>query len=115
MSAYSARPLGAHAADTVLSRIAGKQPAPISLGFFGMCISLGRRYATAQFSDKDDMATSRTFSGRLIGLLVKEASTRGLIKQLQHEARKPGSFKWAKGNERQVLLRAKRDEAMPTH
>jgi NADH dehydrogenase len=114
MSAYSARPLGAHAADTVLSRIEGKQPAPFSLGFFGMCISLGRRYATAQFADKDDTATSRTFSGRLVGLLVKEASTRGLVKQLKHEARKPGSFAWAKVVKRQEQLRAKRNGAAPT-
>ena len=114
MSAYSARPLGAHAADTVLSRIAGKQPAPFNLGFFGMCISLGRRFATLQYARKDDTATSLTLSGRLVGLLVKEASTRGLIKQLAHEARKPGSFAWPKDDKRQELLRAKRDGAPAT-
>ena len=114
MSAYSARPLGAHAADTVLNRIAGKEPTAFNLGFFGMCISLGRRFATAQFARKDDTATSRTFSGRLVGLLVKEASTRGLIKQLKHEARKPGSFTWAKDDKRQDLLRAKRGKALAT-
>jgi NADH dehydrogenase len=64
MSAYAAQPLGAHAADTVLSRIAGKQPTPINLGFFGLCISLGCRAATAQFAHKDDTATSLTLEGQ---------------------------------------------------
>ncbi|MFD8563555.1 hypothetical protein ACWDOR_18735 [Streptosporangium canum] len=41
MSCQSATRIGAHA-DTVLSRIAGEQPATINLGFFGQCISLGR-------------------------------------------------------------------------
>jgi NADH dehydrogenase FAD-containing subunit len=115
MSAYSARPLGAHAADTVLSRIAGKEPAPFNLGFYGICISLGRRFAMLQYARKDDTATGFTLSGRLVGLLVKEASTRGLIKQLKREARKPGSFAWAKADKRQELLRAKRGKALATH
>jgi NADH dehydrogenase len=115
MSAYSARPLGAHAADTVLSRIVGKEPTPFNLGFYGMCISLGRRFAMLQYARKDDTATSFTLSGRLVGLLVKEASTRGLIKQLKREARKPGSFAWAKADKRQELLRAKRGKALATH
>jgi hypothetical protein len=35
MSCQAAGPLGARAADTVRSRIAGEQPAPINLGFAG--------------------------------------------------------------------------------
>jgi NADH:ubiquinone reductase (H+-translocating) len=34
MSCQAAGPLGAHAADTVLSRIAEEQPRPINVGFF---------------------------------------------------------------------------------
>lgn len=53
MSCQAAGPLGSHAADTVLSRIAGKRPAPIDLGFAGQCISLGRRSGIFQFAHKD--------------------------------------------------------------
>jgi NADH dehydrogenase FAD-containing subunit len=56
MSCQAAGPLGAQAADTVLSRIAGEQPAPINLGFAGQCISLGRRAGIFQFAYKDDTA-----------------------------------------------------------
>lgn len=110
MSCYAAGPLGAHAADTVLSRIAGEPPAPINLGFFGMCISLGRHAATAQFAGKDDTAKGFYIGGRL-GAKIKEAGTKGVVKQLAHEARKPGSHTWAKDDKRQQLLRAKRGEA----
>ena len=115
MSAYAAQPLGAHAADTVLSRIAGKAPTPINLGFFGLCISQGRRAATAQFAQKDDTATSLTLSGRLVALFVKEAGTRGVLKQLAHEARKPGAHRVRrKDDTRRQLLQARRAAAPAT-
>ena len=56
MSCQAAVPLGAHAADTVLSRIAGEQPAPLAMGFAGQCISLGRRAGIFQFAHSDDTA-----------------------------------------------------------
>jgi NADH dehydrogenase len=43
MSCQAAGPLGAQAANTVLSRIAGTQPAALDQAFTGSCISLGRR------------------------------------------------------------------------
>ena len=42
MSCQAAIPLGAQAANTVLARIAGEQPAVINQAFTGQCISLGR-------------------------------------------------------------------------
>src|SRR6185312_4818606 len=45
MSCYAAGPLGAQAADTVLSRIVGTEPAVINLAFSGACVSLGRHVA----------------------------------------------------------------------
>jgi NADH dehydrogenase len=42
MSCQAAIPLGAQAANTVLSRIACTEPAVISMAFVGQCISLGR-------------------------------------------------------------------------
>ena len=49
MSCQAAGQLGMQAANTVLSRIAGEQPAPIAMGFLGQCLSLGRRTGTFQF------------------------------------------------------------------
>jgi NADH dehydrogenase len=109
MSAYGAGCLGAHAADTVLNRIAGRQPEPINLSFNAMCISLGRRAAIFQFAHKDDTA-KRFYLGGRPGATLKELSCQASVKHLVHEARKPGSHTWPKGELRQQLLRARRDE-----
>ena len=111
MSCQAAGSLGAHAADTVLSRIAGEQPAPINQGFAGQCISLGRRSGIFQFAHKDDTATAVYLGGRL-GAMVKGFVCRHTIKQLSDEARKPGSHTWAKNDKRHELLQAKRGEAL---
>jgi NADH:ubiquinone reductase (H+-translocating) len=107
MSCQAALPLGAHAADTVLSRIAGEQPAPVAEGFFGQCISLGRRAGIFQFAQRNDVARGFHIGGRL-GAKTKELICESTIKGVVHEARKPGSFKWhAKDDKRQQLLQAK--------
>jgi NADH:ubiquinone reductase (H+-translocating) len=90
MSCQAAGPLGTHAADTVLSRIASKRPAPIDPGFAGQCISLGRRMGVFQFAHKDDTAKRLHLGGRT-GAKVKELVCKHTIKQLVNEARKPGS------------------------
>ncbi|MEU9329210.1 FAD-dependent oxidoreductase [Streptomyces canus] len=113
MSCQAAGPLGAHAADTVLSRIAGKRPAPIDLGFAGQCISLGRRSGIFQFAHKDDTAKRLHVGGRT-GAKVKELVCKLTVKQLVDEARKPGSHTWAKGEQGRRLLRAQRRETAAT-
>ncbi|MER6026270.1 FAD-dependent oxidoreductase [Streptomyces sp. NPDC001851] len=110
MSCQAAGPLGAHAADTVLSRITGGQPAPVNLGFVGQCISLGRRTGVFQLAYKDDTAKSFYVGGRT-GAKLKEFVCKQTIKQLKDEARKPGSHTWARNDQRRQLLRAKRGEA----
>ncbi len=108
MSCQSARPLGAHAADTVLSRITGGRPAPISIGFFGQCIGLGRRAATAQLASRDDTANGWYIGGRLASV-IKETAIRAVRKELANEARRPGSYSWfLKDGQRRDLLRAQR-------
>ncbi|MGW5361022.1 NAD(P)/FAD-dependent oxidoreductase [Actinopolymorpha pittospori] len=115
MSCQAAGPLGAHAADTVLRRIAGEPPAPIALGFVGQCISLGRRTGIVQFAHRDDTATGLHLGGRPAGK-IKEFVCSGTVKQLAGEARKPGSLRWAwaRDNKRQQVLRARRGEAPGT-
>lgn len=109
MSCYTAQPLGAHAADTVLSRIAGKQPARVSLGFFGACVGLGRRAAVAQFAHKNDVASGMYIGGRFAAMAIKELGTKAVVNRMAREARRPGSHKWRKGDgTRRELLEAGR-------
>jgi NADH dehydrogenase FAD-containing subunit len=115
MSCQAAEPLGAHAADTVLSSIAGEQPTPVTEGFYGQCISLGRRAGIFQFAHGNDVARGLHIGGRL-GAKTKEVICGSTIKQLAREARKPGSFKWhAKDDKRRQLLQAKHGETPALH
>ncbi|GAB3845004.1 FAD-dependent oxidoreductase [Micromonospora andamanensis] len=114
MSCQSARPLGAHAADTVLRRIAGAEPEPINIGFFGQCIGLGRRAATAQIAGRDDTANGFYLGGRLAAT-VKEYAIRSMLKELAREAREPGSYRWPfTDDKRRQVLRTGRDNAPTT-
>ncbi len=100
MSGYAAGPLGAQAADTVLSRIAGTEPAPIDLAFTGACVSLGRRAGIRQLARKDDTAVNVFVGGRL-GAVIKEVTCRFVVaKRIRREAREPGSMGWPKGGPR---------------
>ncbi len=99
MSCQAAGPLGAQAANTLLSRIAGTEPAVVDQAFVGSCISLGRRAATVQFARKDDTAVNFYLGGRLAASL-KEAICKGTLWGLRREARKPGSTFIVKGGRR---------------
>ncbi|MFE5565007.1 NAD(P)/FAD-dependent oxidoreductase [Amycolatopsis japonica] len=104
MSGYAAGPLGAQAADTVLSRIAGTEPAPIDLAFTGACVSLGRHAGVRQLARKDDSMVNLYIGGRL-GALIKEVTCRFVVsKRIRREARKPGSMGWPKGGPRPEQL-----------
>ncbi|MET9297019.1 FAD-dependent oxidoreductase [Streptomyces sp. NPDC003077] len=115
MSCQAAGPMGATAAETVLSRIAGERPAPLALGFVGQCISLGRRAGIFQVAHRNDTVTSLHLGGRPAAK-VKELICSGTVWQLAREGRKPGSLKWtwAKDNKRQQVLRTKRDAVPAT-
>jgi NADH dehydrogenase len=99
MSCQAAVPLGAQAANTVLSRITGTQPAAIDQRFLGSNVSLGRRAAVIQWARKDDTPVNFYFGGRLGGML-KEAVCKGTVWGIRREARKPGSTVWFKGGTR---------------
>ncbi|MFF0771673.1 NAD(P)/FAD-dependent oxidoreductase [Nonomuraea wenchangensis] len=99
MSCYAAGPLGAQAANTVLSRIAGTEPAVINLAFSGACVSLGRRSAVRQVAGKDDTAVNVYVGGRM-GAVIKEATCKFAVSRIRREAREPGSVVWLKGGPR---------------
>ncbi|MGK5671267.1 NAD(P)/FAD-dependent oxidoreductase [Micromonospora sp. URMC 106] len=111
MSCQAATRIGAHAADTVLRRLAGEQPAPINLGFFGQCVSLGRRGGIFQFAARDDTASRFHLAGRP-GATLKELVCKHTIKHLADEARVPGSLTWVRDDKRQELLRDRHGEAL---
>ncbi|ADB30192.1 FAD-dependent pyridine nucleotide-disulphide oxidoreductase [Kribbella flavida DSM 17836] len=114
MSAYAAGCLGAHAADTVLHRIAGERPTPIDLSFSAMCISFGRHAGIFQLAHKNDVAAPLYFPGRA-GKKLKELSCAFSVKHLVKEAEKPGSHSWPKdGKHRPQLLRTRRDDTTPS-
>jgi len=99
MCCASANQLGPQAANTVLSRIAGTEPARFEYGLPGQCISLGRKSGILQFSRQDDTAVNYYIRGRLTAR-VKEAVCKGTLWGLRREARKPGSTFWFKGGPR---------------
>jgi NADH dehydrogenase len=103
MSCQAATRIGAHAADTVLRRIAGDRPAPINLGFFGQCISLGRRVGIFQFAARDDTANGFYLGGHP-GARLKEFVCRQTVRHLANEARRPGSLTWVKDDRRQATV-----------
>ncbi|MFB7493160.1 NAD(P)/FAD-dependent oxidoreductase [Streptomyces sp. NPDC056161] len=96
MSCYAAGPLGAQAADTVLSHLAGTEPAGVGLAFSGSCVSLGRRAAVRQLARKDDTVVNVYIGGRA-GARIKEMSCKVAVWKIRREARKPGSLIWPKG------------------
>ncbi|HWU46447.1 MAG TPA: FAD-dependent oxidoreductase [Humibacter sp.] len=108
MSCQAAAPLGAHAAETVLHRIAGEQPRPVAIGFVGQCISLGRRAGVFQFARRNDTVTRFYLAGRLAAKL-KAFICWGTVKQLGIEARRPGllTLSFGSKHERQRMLAAR--------
>ncbi|KAA0092710.1 FAD-dependent oxidoreductase [Mycolicibacterium sp. P1-18] len=105
MSCQAAIPLGAQAANTVLSRIAGDEPAAVNQAFTGQCVSLGRKAGVIQLAHRDDRPTPLFVGGR-VAASIKEAVCRGTVWQLGVEARKPGSYFWLKGGKRDQQVAA---------
>ncbi|MEX5710654.1 FAD-dependent oxidoreductase [Parafrankia sp. FMc6] len=114
MSCLNAMPLGARAADTVLSRLAGERPDDIHQSLGAQCISLGRNAGIYQFANRSDVAVWLHIDDGL-GARVKELVCKVIPKHLAEEAHKPGSFRLHRipGGvaKRQQLLRANRAEA----
>ncbi|NVN52152.1 FAD-dependent oxidoreductase [Mycolicibacterium hippocampi] len=111
MSCQAGLPLGAQAANTVLSRIGGVEAADASVPMSAQCISLGRRGGTLQFQHKDDTPTNLYVGGRA-GALIKEQVCRWTLKWMRGEAVKPGSYKSQKGPDRKAALAARESETM---
>jgi NADH dehydrogenase len=111
MSCQAALPLGAQAANTVLSLIDRATPARLNQGMTLQCISVGRHAGTIQGVRTDD--TPRRFAvGGRTGAFVKEQICRYTLKWLSGEAQKPGSYSWPTGPDRQPQLDDAQDVAI---
>lgn len=111
MSCQAAGPLGAQAANTVLSRIAGSAPAVLNQAFVGQCISLGRTHGTVQLARTDDTPVNVIVSGRPAAS-IKEAICKGTLWAIRREAAKPGSYFWLKGGTRPAQAPADKQVAL---
>ena len=114
MSCQAAGPLGAHAADTVLSRIAGEQPAPHRHGVrrpVHQPGSSGRHLPVRpQRRHRDAGSTSA-----VAWCEAQAVRVLGHGQAAGPGGRRPGSFfvpAWATDGKRQELLQARRDEAL---
>ncbi|NBE50980.1 NAD(P)/FAD-dependent oxidoreductase [Streptomyces boluensis] len=117
MSCLNASPLGARAADTVLSRLAGEQPEHLRQGLSAQCVSLGRSAGIYQFANRSDVAVWLHIDDGL-GARLKEVACKATPKHLADEAHKPGSFSLHRmpGGvaKREQLLRAHRADRTET-
>ncbi|MFE5307999.1 NAD(P)/FAD-dependent oxidoreductase [Isoptericola sp. NPDC056578] len=117
MSCQAAGQLGGAAADTVLARLAGTEPAPAVVGFVGQCLSLGRGAGLFQFARRGDVPVRAFLGGRLgarAGAWLKELVCRSTVQGLVWEARRPGSVRYPAfigDPRRQEVLRARRETA----
>jgi NADH:quinone reductase (non-electrogenic) len=110
MSCQAAGPLGAQAANTVLARIAGTEPAEISQGFIAQCLSIGRGRGLIQLVHNDDSPRLVFVPGR-VAALIKEQVCKGTLDHMRHEAHDPGTYGWfKKGGWRTDLLAAREPE-----
>jgi NADH:ubiquinone reductase (H+-translocating) len=104
MSCQAALPLGIRAAETVLSRLAGDEPAALGVRFVGQCVSLGRRGGTIQISRPDDSPLPLFVAGRAAAG-IKEAVCRSTVSALVRAARRPGSaFGLKGGRQRRIAV-----------
>lgn len=110
MSCQAAGPLGAQAANTVLSRIdASAAPALLNQAFVGQCISLGRSHGCVQLARADDTPVNLVVGGHTAAS-IKEAVCTGTLWAIRREAAKPGSYFWLKGGNRAAELTAAADQ-----
>ncbi|TQL69024.1 NADH dehydrogenase FAD-containing subunit [Nocardioides albertanoniae] len=110
MSCQAANQLGPLAAETVLSRLAGHRPEPISISFVGQCISIGRGLGLLNFARRDDSAVRARIHGAPAAK-IKELVCRSTVWALSMEARHPGFT--PKVTDRSRAGRVRASEAAP--
>lgn len=108
MSCAAAMPMGAHAADVITDRVAGRTPAPFRFAWFVRCVSVGRGDGLVQFVSPDDLPVAG-FSGRPAAMF-KELIVRYTVRSLRLERRGLG-YRWPRGPLAPGLLERKEPAA----
>ena len=111
MSCQASLPMGAVAANTVLSRLAGTDADGISVPMAAQCISLGRGAGTLQLHRKDDTPVNLYIGGKA-GAFIKEQVCRWTVKWMAGEAQKPGSYDRYTGYDRGAQLARAREASV---
>jgi NADH dehydrogenase FAD-containing subunit len=100
MSCQFAFPSGAHAADVLLREALGEDPGQeadaFDLGFLGRCVSLGRRAAVLQLTDKQDSASGHPAVVGRQASMIKRLQLAGMATAVGAERRMPGMVRWPK-------------------
>lgn len=74
LSCETAIPQGAHAADTLARIVAGRDPAPYSMGYAAQFLSMGRRDGLVQPTRRDDTARRLYVAGRTAAVVKERVS-----------------------------------------
>jgi len=103
MCCQAAMPAAAHAGDTVVAQIKGRDLKELHFGYLLQAISLGRRNALIQFVDHGDHPKNLIITGRRAAI-CKELITRSTILTMSGERLLPGSMKWPFSEPKAPLL-----------
>lgn len=106
MGARTALPLGGAAADSLLARLRGSQPEPVSIGLLGPSISIGRHDGYIQLARRDDSPTLIAFTG-VVGAAIKAWVCRMTIDRTRDERVSPGAYRVPPGPRRHGIDAAK--------
>ncbi len=93
MACKTAMPMGAHAADNVAARLAGRAERPFTFGDTGLCISLGRKDGIIQLVRGDGTMRETILTGRLAAF-IKERICRYTLLSVRMEARGWFHYRW---------------------
>jgi NADH dehydrogenase FAD-containing subunit len=93
MACQVAGPMGAHAADTAVAELKGREPRPLHFGYLHQPISLGRKDGLIQFVDRADRPKDSMLTGRAAAI-YKELISSGPIPSMKLERLMPGATKW---------------------
>ncbi|MBS1679147.1 MAG: FAD-dependent oxidoreductase [Actinobacteria bacterium] len=93
MTCQAGMPSGAHAADTAVAALTGKEPRPFDFGYIHQPLSLGRRDGLIQWVDRADRPKEKVLVGRRAAL-YKELVTRSAVPSIRWERRFPGALRW---------------------
>jgi NADH:quinone reductase (non-electrogenic) len=93
MCCQVAIPTGAHAANTVIAELSGREPKDLHFGYLHQPLSLGRRNGLIQFVDRADRPKQSILTGRKAAL-YKDFVSATPLPSFRFERLLPGTTSW---------------------